>query len=78
MHKTKINFNKETRSVEVHFSSLPHSVIAKELIELISLACNYNANFSYSCKNHVFSAQCTNFIIAEKLYRSYQEYLFAK
>ena len=38
MNKTKIGFNKETRSVEVHFASLSQSLIEKELIDLISIA----------------------------------------
>ena len=78
MNKTKIGFNKETRSVEVHFASLSQSLIAKELIDLISIACNYNANFSYSCDRRLFSAQCTNLIVAEEIYRAYRAYFLEK
>lgn len=78
MNKTKINFNKETRSIEVHFTSLSQSLIAQELVDLISIACNYNANFSYSYDRQLFSAQCANFIVAEEIYRAYREYFLEK
>lgn len=77
MEGTQVKFNEESREVEVFFTSLS-DVIHKEMIELISLACNYNASFSFSFKNLLFTAKCTNDADSEKLFKDYQEYFYSK
>ncbi len=77
MEGTQVSFNAISREVEVLFSS-SLDVIHKEMIELISLACNYNASFSFSFKNLLFTAKCTNDADSEKLFRDYLEYFYSK
>ena len=52
--------------------------ISKEQIDLISLACNYNASYSYSSDRMLFTAKCNNEADMESLLRDYKEYFYSK
>ena len=72
-----IEFNEETRKIEVFFSFSSHC-ISKEQIDLISLACNYNASYSYSSDRMLFTAKCNSEADTESLLRDYNEYFYSK
>ena len=76
-HITSIGFNKETGKIEVFFSFSSHC-ISKEQIDLISLACNYNASYSYSSDRMLFTAKCNSEADTESLLRDYNEYFYSK
>ena len=75
MENTIIDFKEGTRQIEVFLAI--SSPIA-EIPELISLACNYNANYKYVEDRFLFQVECSTLSDAEKLYRDYKEYFFSK
>lgn len=74
---TQVSFNGTSREIEVLFTSSPE-VIHKEMIDLISLACNYNASFSFSSKESLFTAKCVSDSASEALLSDYNEYYYSK
>ncbi len=76
-HITSIGFNEETEKIEIFFSFSSHC-ISKEQIDLISLACNYNASYSYSSDRMLFTAKCNSEADTESLLRDYNEYFYSK
>ena len=75
--RTQVNFNETSREIEVLFAS-PPEVMHKEMIDLISLACNYNASFSFSSKTSLFTAKCVSDSASEELLSDYNEYYYSK
>ena len=76
-HNPNIEFNEATREIEVFLSFSSHC-ISKEQIDLISLACNYNASYSYSSDRMLFTAKCNSEADTESLLRDYNEYFYSK
>ena len=76
-HNPNIEFNEATREIEVFLSFSSHC-ISKEQIDLISLACNYNASYSYSSDRMLFTAKCNSEADTESLLRDYKEYFYSK
>ena len=76
-HITSIGFNEETGKIEIFFSFSSHC-ISEEQIDLISLACNYNASYSYSSDRMLFTAKCNSEADTESLLRDYNEYFYSK
>lgn len=74
---TSIEFNEKTREIEVFFS-LSSRCITEEQIQLISLACNYNASYSYSSDRLLFTVKCNSEADTESLLRDYKEYFYSK
>ena len=77
MEKTKIVVKRKTREIEV---SLPRTspFIIEEVVELVSLACNYNANFNYDTERFLFTATCNSARDLERLSNDYKEYFYQK
>ena len=76
-HIISVEFNKETQQIEVFFS-FSSQCISKEQINLISLACNYNASYSYSNDRLLFTVKCNSEADTESLLRDYREYFYSK
>lgn len=76
-HNPNIEFNEATREIEVFLSFSSHC-ISKEQIDLISLACNYNASYSYSNDRLLFTVKCNSEADTESLLRDYKEYFYSK
>ncbi len=74
--KTIVNFNEGTRKIEVFLSGT--YPVEKELPELVSFACKYNADFGYDAKKFLFTAKCENAEDTEKLLNDYNQYFFTK
>lgn len=74
---TSIELDEKTRTIKVFFS-FSSDCIAKDQIEMISLACNYNASYSYSSDHLLFTAKCNNDADTESLLRDYKEYFYSK
>lgn len=74
---TSIEFNEKTRKIEVFFS-FSSRCITEEQFQLISLACNYNASYSYSSDRLLFTAKCNSEADTESLLRDYKEYFYFK
>lgn len=77
MEKTNIVVKRETRKIEV---SLPSTspFTNEEVVELVSLACNYNASFNYDTERLLFTATCNSVKGLEELYNDYTEYFYQK
>jgi len=73
MGKISIKVNCQERRIQI-FSQM----LEKELEELISLACCYNANYKYDEKESGFYIVCFSDDAVEKLKEEYEKYFFSK
>ena len=77
MEKTIIVPKKETREIEVHLKTTS-LFTNKDLLETVSLACMYKADFNYSSKKKLFVATCNSEADLESLLHDYEEYFYTK
>ena len=77
MEKTNIVVKRETREIEVFLPSTS-PFTNEEVVELVSLACNYNASFNYDTERLLFTATCNSVRDLEDLLNDYEEYFYQK